>query len=67
MAGFFLPAMLSGMERKPPLPLGTETQWGTVEAIGFFGERYYWLVDKDKVVSMFPADMVEASVPQQPL
>ncbi len=47
-------------EQKPPLPLGTKTEWGTIEAVGITGgERYYWMVDKLKVVSMMPAFMVE--------
>lgn len=45
----------------PPLPLGTETEWGTIEMIGLTGgERYYWMVDKDGCVAMIPAFMVEA-------
>lgn len=48
-------------ERHPIIPLGTKTQWGTIEAVGITGgERYYWMVDKFKSVSMIPAFMVEA-------
>lgn len=44
-----------------PLPLGTETEWGTIEMIGVSGgERYYRMIDADDVVSMIPAFMVEA-------
>lgn len=44
---------------RPPLQLGTETQYGTIVAFGWVGERYYWLVDK-LGVQMLPADVVEA-------
>lgn len=48
-----------------PLALGTETEWGTIEAIGITcGERYYWMIDKYKCVSMIPAFMVENDDPQ---
>lgn len=44
----------------PPLPLGTKTEWGEIVMIGWTGgERYYWMVDEDKIVSMIPAFMVE--------
>ena len=44
----------------PPLPIGTKTQWGKIEAIGITGgERYYWMVDKYGCVAMIPAFMVE--------
>lgn len=47
---------------RPPVPLGTVVKpWGTAEAIAsLHGERYYFLIDKHKVVSMMPADVVEA-------
>lgn len=42
-----------------PLPLGTRTNWGIIKAVGWIGERYYWIVDKFGVVSMIPASIVE--------
>ena len=43
-----------------PLALGTETEWGTIGAVGITGgERYYWMVDKHEGVSMIPAFVVE--------
>lgn len=42
------------------IPLGTETKWGTIGAIGTTGgERYYWILDKDGGVAMLPASVVE--------
>lgn len=50
-----------------PLPLGTKTQWGIVEMIGRTGgERYYWMIDKHKCVSMIPAFIVEPTINPQP-
>lgn len=47
-------------EVKHPIPLGTETEYGTVQAIGRIeGERYYWMVDEHGTVSMIPDFMVE--------
>lgn len=44
----------------PPLPLGTETEYGTIEMIGCLnGERYYWMVDQDGMVSMMPDFIIE--------
>lgn len=45
----------------PPLPLGTVIPTlGRIEMIGLTGgERYYWLIDKRKVVSMMPWSVVE--------
>ena len=43
-----------------PLPLGTETRWGKIAAVGIIGgERYYWMVVDQYLVTMFPADVVE--------
>lgn len=51
------------MSDNMPLPLGTRTEWGTIEMVGFTGgERYYWMRDGDGTVSMIPAFMVEAEV-----
>jgi hypothetical protein len=48
------------MSEKKILPLGTETKWGKIEMVGITGgERYYWMIDKHKVVSMIPALIVE--------
>ena len=42
------------------LPLGTKTEYGKIEMIGFVGgERYYWMVDRFGCVSMIPAFMLE--------
>lgn len=40
--------------------VGSVTPWGKVVAIGWVGERYYWMEDSHGVVSMMPADFVEA-------
>ena len=37
------------------------TQWGKVVAIGWVGERYYWML-KNGVVSMMPGSVVENSL-----
>jgi len=39
--------------------IGTKTKWGKVVMVGYVGERYYWIIGKDKVVSMMPACVVE--------
>jgi hypothetical protein len=47
-------------EISKPLPLGTQTQWGKIGAVGYIqGERYYWMIDEDGSVSMMPAFVVE--------
>lgn len=38
---------------------GSKTKWGRIVAIGWIGERYYWMIDKHGVVSMMPASVVE--------
>jgi hypothetical protein len=46
-----------------PLPLGTQTEWGKIEMVVLTGgERYYWMIDKYKCVSMIPAFIVEPMV-----
>ena len=40
------------------LALGSKTKWGKVVAVGWIGERYYWMIDKYGV-SMMPASVVE--------
>ncbi len=40
----------------PMLPLGTKTQYGEIAAVGWVGERYYWMVSEGGVTSMIPAD-----------
>lgn len=53
------------MLRNTPLPLGTPTRWGPIAAISFRdGERYYFMIDKHKTVSLMPADVVEPKEPQ---
>lgn len=45
---------------KDIIPLGTKTRFGVVGMIGnLHGERYYWMIDKNKSVSMIPADVLE--------
>lgn len=39
--------------------IGAKTRWGVVAAVGWVGERYYWMVQPDGSISMMPADMVE--------
>jgi hypothetical protein len=43
------------------IPLGTNVKpYGKVSAVGCIqGERYYWLLSKEGVVSMIPADFLE--------
>ena len=49
------------------LPIGTETPYGRIEAIGSLsGERYYWMIDKHKVVSMIPASILEEELTPDP-
>jgi hypothetical protein len=40
------------------LPIGTETEVGTVVGVMWIGERYYFLMDNG-VVYLVPADVVE--------
>ena len=45
------------------LAIGTETEQGVVQAVGFTGgERYYWLQDKNGTVKMIPAFMLEEEI-----
>ena len=40
--------------------INSKTKWGKVVAIKLIdGERYYFMIDKYKTVSMIPADVVE--------
>lgn len=39
--------------------IGTETRWGKVVAIGWVGERYYWIINEHQITSMMPASVVE--------
>ncbi len=41
--------------------LGTQTAYGEVVAVGWVGERYYWLRDRHGVVSMMPATAIEST------
>jgi hypothetical protein len=41
--------------------LGISTQWGVVVAVGYVGERYYWML-RNGVVSMMPAKLVESAI-----
>lgn len=42
-----------------PLKIGTKTKWGVIKMVGYVGERYYWMVAKDKSISMMPASVLE--------
>ena len=53
-----MPKEIKEIQNKP-LKIGTKTRWGIIKMIGWVGERYYWMVAKDKSVSMMPADVVE--------
>lgn len=44
------------------LELNTKTPWGIICAIGYVGERYYWMIDEHGVVSMIDAHTAEASM-----
>ena len=44
------------------VPIGTMTKFGTIVAVGWVGERYYWCIDKHDVVSMMPAMCIEEEV-----
>ena len=48
------------------LPIGTKTQWGTVQSVLYDGERYYFLIDERGCISMMPASTVEESVQPRP-
>lgn len=47
------------------VPLGTLVEHCgraiTVKMVGWVGERYYWLTDREGMVYMLPADVVESS------
>lgn len=46
----------------PALPIGTKTQFGTIQAIQWSGgERYYFIIDRRGTVSYMPASAVEAA------
>lgn len=51
------------MTNPEPLMLGTVVKpWGKIGAVLLTdGERYYHLIDKHGMVSMMPADVVEAA------
>lgn len=53
------------MRIETPYPLGTVVpHYGKVIAIGdISGERYYWMEDKDGMISMMPWMAVEAPAP----
>ncbi len=42
------------------IPIGTLTQYGTIAAVGWAGERYYWMTNVGGVTSMIPAAVLEA-------
>ena len=41
------------------IAIGAQTVYGEVVAVGWVGERYYWLLDGHGVVSTIPASVVE--------
>lgn len=49
------------------VPIGTAVRpYGSVQAVGLIqGERYYWLIDKQGIVSMMPADDIERRAREQ--
>ena len=50
-------------ERAALVPIGAQTPWGAVSAVGMIqGERYYWLVDEHGDVAMMPACVVEPTL-----
>ena len=44
---------------RPPLPLGTSTKWGRIEAVCWKGERYYMILNFQGDVALMPANVVE--------
>lgn len=44
------------------IKLGTITEYGKVCAVGYVGERYYWLINDKGVVSMIPAIILESAI-----
>lgn len=52
---------------RPCLAIGTVVKpYGKIAAVGILsGERYYWLIDKQKTVSMMPADEIERRVKEK--
>ena len=45
------------------LAIGTKTPWGVICAVGWIGERYYWMRHEGQGggISMLPASVVEAA------
>lgn len=39
--------------------IGTKTKYGIICAVGWVGERYYWIKSKLGTISMFPASIIE--------
>ena len=39
--------------------IGARTKYGRIVAIGWIGERYYWMVGKDGTIAMMPAKLIE--------
>lgn len=49
-------------ESPKPLRIGMNVRgYGRIIAVGYVGERYYWLKNASGVVSMMPADVIEAT------
>jgi hypothetical protein len=42
--------------------IGTKTNYGIIKAVGYVGERYYWIIDEHKTVSMIPAKVIEKEI-----
>jgi hypothetical protein len=47
---------------KPIVPIGTQTPYGKIAGVLFIGERYYLLINKEGVVALMPADVIEPKV-----
>lgn len=55
---------MSVLDPSEVLPLGTKTDFGEVAAISFIGgERYYFLIDHEKTVTMLPQVYFDLSPP----
>lgn len=55
--------MITIRNKDYPRKIGTKTQWGKIQAISWRdGERFYMILNKQGVVSLMPADVVEDSL-----
>lgn len=52
--------VFKGIDITPPVKIGTKfNHYGEVVAVGYVGERYYWLLSPKGVTSMIPATIIE--------